>query len=318
MEDSDAERLGTPPPPYDSLRSAGQHLRPVTRSLLDNNYFDYREIEEYLANPWSPPSAPGKQIVIMNKSEPKWLHCHHVVFPVYWQCPACSAHNKWDVRAMLGPDQNYGPSCSCHRCGALAHRDTALLNAQKDEITKLSGHNLMSTRLDASYMRCCACHGVRFLEGPDRGNGCAHCADPQRSRCPDCVLCNRFLEPLQYCNCDPVKHGVLDLCRRALGNDQRVNEARWPSNFVVDDSDGDPRLNDIGDSLNVKYDKRFNLTEPRWFGRIRFRRPGPETNIKYRLSWSWRPVLQDERLDLEVWWNLESGPGSNTHLRTSR
>lgn len=72
-----------------------------------------------------------------------------------------------------------------------------------------------------------------------RENNCAHCLDSQQSSCKDCVRCNKFLEPIQFCNGDMVKHGILHLHLRGLGisGELVASDTRWPHKFLAGDSD---------------------------------------------------------------------------------
>ncbi|KAK4240435.1 hypothetical protein C8A03DRAFT_13244, partial [Achaetomium macrosporum] len=180
--------------------------------------FDVRDIDEYLDDPFEPPSEPGMPIVIISHSEPKLFHCHYKVFPAYWRCSLCPPNhcfNRWGMRAMLDPERHYLPSCPRPNCSASATEETFLVNAQKENIMQASGVNLMESRAQDSYMWCCQCLGLRG-DGAHRENDCAHCVNFKQRKCRGCVMCNKFLEPTRFCNGDMVYNAVLNLHARAV------------------------------------------------------------------------------------------------------
>jgi hypothetical protein len=188
-------------------------------SLNDRDLFDERDLDDYLNNPYRYPTHPDRQLILKGSpSNLPWLHCHHKVFPVHFQCMLCPQHNcldYWRIREMAKDAREYQPRCPRPRCGANITTGTVLVNAQKEDIMTVGGENLMESRLRETFVWCCNCTALRSLDGHENQE-CAHCAHPRESRCPDCIKCNKFLEPVRFCNQEIVHRGVLHLHMRAL------------------------------------------------------------------------------------------------------
>ncbi|KAH6853990.1 hypothetical protein B0I37DRAFT_421201 [Chaetomium sp. MPI-CAGE-AT-0009] len=176
------------------------------------------DVVEYLRNPFTRQSEPGKETIVVSSLSPRWLHCHHKVFPAFWKCMACPPNNcfdRWDVGAMEDQGPNYRPFCSRSNCGAPASSQSVLVNTQKESIMTLAGKNLMASRVEEPLMWCCSCAAFRG-HGGGQNPDCAHCINFEESSCPDCVRCNKFLEPTKYGNGEVVQYGVVHLQARAL------------------------------------------------------------------------------------------------------
>lgn len=184
----------------------------------EHNVVEHVEVVDYLNNPFTHQPEHGKEIVVVSRLSPMWLHCHHKVFPAFWKCMTCPPNDcfsRWDIHGMEDQARNYRPSCYRVYCVAPATRQSVLVNTQEESIMTLGGQNLMARRAEQPLMWCCHCTGFR-----SRGGGhnldCAHCANFEGSSCRDCVGCNKFLEPIKFGNGDMVQFGVAHLHAREL------------------------------------------------------------------------------------------------------
>ncbi|KAK4098604.1 hypothetical protein N658DRAFT_412200, partial [Parathielavia hyrcaniae] len=169
----------------------------------DRQFLEYRTLSEYLRNPLRAPSEPGSHIIVWAES-PGWLRCHHKVFPAFWQCNGCPPNRRsraWSMTTMHASALDYRPSCS--NCATSVTSQAVLVNTQKESIMTFGGENLMPSRVELSFMWCCRYRGLRWVgSGQIRGTRCAHCVGFQASRCPECVWCNKFLEPTKFADGD--------------------------------------------------------------------------------------------------------------------
>ncbi|KAK3309869.1 uncharacterized protein B0T15DRAFT_546033 [Chaetomium strumarium] len=247
--------------------------------------FDLRDMDEYVEDPFAPPSEPGRPTVVKGRSDLKWFYCHYKVFPAYWRCPRCPPNDcfhRWDMGAMLDVQRHDLPTCPRPGCLAKATDESFLVNAQKEDITTVSGANLMESRAQDSFMWCCRCWSLRGYMANDQ-NGCAHCADCTQSECRDCVRCNKFLEPTRLCTGDLVYKGVMDLHARAVA----IMEGRSPDSIaefrsrVLDEMPD--HLHDGTDferacralTLSVRVNRDGPLKKQHWLAHRSLRRPPP-------------------------------------------
>jgi hypothetical protein len=222
----------------------------------DQGPFEFRNLREFLLDPFTNHPAHGRHLILKCRATICWLHCHHKVFPLWWKCSAgCPAHDCFDcfnLVELTGDRKNYRPHCSRTGCGAPINPNVVLLNAQKEEVMTAAGENLMPSRLEEPLMWCCACYNIRGHNWGwriRRDNGqetpvCSHCENYQSSACPDCIRCNKFLEPVRFCNGDIVRYGVLHV--HQLATRSRQGEVRAPGKMIVENT---PDVGDPGEDI---------------------------------------------------------------------